>query len=228
MSTESGIPDFRSPGTGLWSRFDPMLLTADALESDPENFYRKGLQVLNEIGMVKGAEPNKGHLILAGMEREKYIECLITQNVDGLHKKAGSKKLYEVHGNLRDAHCLTCGCKYSFDDIKEKVAGEQVPPLCDECGGIIRPDVVLFGDMLPDDYEEAVNQVRTSDLLLIIGSSLEISPVNLLPGICRRYIIINNERTAFDRNAYITWHQRIVKALEMIYKEIKKYGNKEE
>jgi NAD-dependent deacetylase len=222
MSTESGIPDFRSPETGLWARFDPMLMTAEALENDPENFYKKGMEVLNEIGKVKGANPNKGHKILANMEQDGYISCLITQNVDGLHIGAGSKNVYEVHGNLRDAHCLSCGREYLFSDIESKVSGGQVPPLCDRCGGIIRPDVVLFGDMLPDYYGEAIREVRESDLLVVIGSSLEISPVNMIPAMSCKYIIINREETSSDKGAYIVWHQSAVKALGMIYKELKK------
>jgi NAD-dependent deacetylase len=222
MSTESGIPDFRSPDTGLWARFDPMLLTSEALESDPENFYKKGMEVLNEIGKVKGASPNIGHKILARMEKDGYIDCLITQNVDGLHIRAGSVNVYEVHGNLRDAHCLSCGREYLFTDIESKVSQGQVPPLCDNCSGIIRPDVVLFGDMLPDYYQEAVKEVRESDLLVIIGSSLEISPVNMIPGMSRKFIIINREETSSDGSAYIVWHQSAVKALDMIYKKLKK------
>jgi NAD-dependent deacetylase len=222
MSTESGIPDFRSPETGLWARFDPMLLTAEALENDPKNFYKKGMEVLNEIGKVKGARPNKGHKVLARMEEDGYINCLITQNVDGLHISAGSVNVYEVHGNLRDAHCLSCSRKYLFSDIESKVSGEQIPPQCDSCGGIIRPDVVLFGDMLPDYYQEAIREVRESDLLVVIGSSLEISPVNMIPAMSRKYIIINREETSSDRGAYIVWHQSAVKALAMIYKELKR------
>jgi NAD-dependent deacetylase len=225
MSTESGIPDFRSPETGLWARFDPMLLTAEALEKDPGNFYRKGMEVLNEIGKVKGARPNKGHRTLARMEGDGYINCLITQNVDGLHITAGSTNVYEVHGNLRDAHCISCSRKYSFTDIENKVGQEQIPPRCDSCSGIIRPDVVLFGDALPGYFQEALNQVRQSDLLLIIGSSLEISPVNMIPAMGRKYIIINREETAADRGAYMVWRQSAVKALEMIYEELKKLGS---
>jgi NAD-dependent deacetylase len=225
MSTESGIPDFRSPETGLWARFDPMLLTAESLENDPENFYKKGMEVLNEIGKVKGARPNKGHMILARMEGDGYINCLITQNVDGLHIRAGSVNVYEVHGNLRDAHCLSCGREYLFSDIESKVSQGQVPPQCDRCSGIIRPDVVLFGDMLPEYYQEAIRVVRESDLLVIIGSSLEISPVNMIPAMSRKYIIINREETPSDRGAHMVWHQSAVKALTMIYKELKQIGS---
>ena len=121
ISTESGISDFRSPKTGLWSRFDPELLSAHALLNDPEAFYRKGLKILNSIDSVKNSESNIGHRKLAQLEKGKYIDCIITQNVDGLHRKAGSNNVYEVHGNLKDAHCLSCEKKYSFNDIINKV-----------------------------------------------------------------------------------------------------------
>jgi NAD-dependent deacetylase len=117
---------------------------------------------------------------------------------------------------------LSCLKKYKFSDIERKVSRGQVPPLCDHCGGSIRPDVVLFGDMLPDYYQEAIREVRESDLIVIIGSSLEISPVNMIPAMSRKYIIINREETLSDRGAYIVWHQSAVKALDMIYKELKK------
>jgi NAD-dependent deacetylase len=139
--------------------------------------------------------------------------------------RAGSKNVYEVHGNLRDAHCLSCGREYTFSDIESKVSQGQVPPLCDSCSGIIRPDVVLFGDMLPDYYGEAVREVRQSDLLVVIGSSLEISPVNMIPAMSRKLIIINREETPADRSAYIVWHQSAVKALEMIYGKLKALGS---
>lgn len=226
ISTESGIPDFRSPETGLWSRFDPELLTSNALLSDPETFYKKGLEVLSTINKVKNAGPNTGHKVLAKLEKEKYIDCIITQNVDGLHREAGSSNVYEVHGNLRDAHCLSCGKKYKFDDIINKIENNQIPPICDTCSGVLRPSVVLFGDRMPISYDKAAAEVKKSDLLVIIGSSLEVSPVNFLPDLARKYIIINNENTPSDEGAYIVWHERTGRALEMIYKEIIKYREK--
>ncbi|MGM0368485.1 MAG: SIR2 family NAD-dependent protein deacylase [Actinomycetota bacterium] len=226
ISTESGIPDFRSPGTGLWSRFDPNILSADSLLRDPEKFYSKGLKVLKSIGKIKEAEPNIGHKVLAKLEKENYIDCIITQNIDGLHRKAGSKKVYEVHGNLRDAYCMSCGRKYSFSDIIEKIKIGQMPPQCGSCNGTIRPDVVLFGDVLNESYSQAVKEVEKCNLLVIVGSSLEVSPVNYLPDLAARYIIINREPTSFDRDAFISWQQQAGKALEMIYNALKEYEKK--
>jgi len=222
ISTESGIPDFRSPGTGLWSRFDPNMLSSDILYNKPVKFYKQGIKILKFIASIKKAKPNRAHYILAEMEKEKLISCVITQNIDGLHLKAGSKKVYEVHGNLREGYCISCGKRVTFGILIGKVMRGQIPPVCSSCGGVLRPNVVLFGDELPKSYIEAVKEVEKSYLLLVVGSSLEVSPVNNLPSICKRFIIINKERTDFDSMAYVVWNEKASVALDMIYKEVKK------
>lgn len=220
ISTESGIPDFRSPG-GIWSRFDASIMTSDKLYGDPEGFYRQGVSMLDFFEEMRNAEPNRAHCILAEMEKEKYISGIINQNIDGLHLKAGSKKVYEIHGNLREVHCMSCGGKVSFDLLAGKVKSGSIPPICDSCGGILRPDLVLFGDELPDCFIKAAEEVKASDLLLVVGSSLEIIPAGSIPALARRYIIINKSRTHYDRGAYAIWSEMAGNALEEIYKEIK-------
>ena len=222
ISTESGIPDFRSPGTGLWSRFDPNMLSSDILYNKPVKFYRLGIKILKFIASIKKAKPNRAHYILAEMEKEELVSAIITQNIDGLHLKAGSKKVYEVHGNLREGYCISCEKRVTFGTLISKVMRGQIPPICNSCGGVLRVDVVLFGDELPQSYIEATKEVEKSDLLLVVGSSLEVSPVNNLPSICKRFIIINKERTDFDSMAYVVWNEKASVALNMIYKEIKK------
>jgi len=226
ISTESGIPDFRSPG-GIWSKFDPGVMTSSMLYGNPAGFYRQAMAMLNFLKEIKNARPHSAHYILAEMEKEGYLSCVITQNIDGLHLKAGSKKVYEVHGNLREGHCMSCGEKTDFDLLVEKVRSGIIPPVCDSCGGTLRPDVVLFGDELPECFMEATAEVKGCDLLLVIGSSLEVTPVNSLPAMAKRYIIINRERTYFDRRAYTTWNEKAGSALEAIYREIKnRMGNR--
>ncbi len=220
ISTESGIPDFRGPG-GLWQRFDPGLLSADKLINDPRNFYKKGMEVLGQIKKVKGAQPNKAHHVLAELQDEKEIDWIITQNIDGLHAKAGSTKVIEVHGNLDKGYCIVCGKKYDFTYIMDLVKKGSIPPRCD-CGGVLRPDVVLFGDLLGTAYERAASEVRKSNLLLIIGSSLEVAPVNHLPDLSHKFIIINREPTVFDPDALLVWHQKAGTALLQVYEHIKK------
>lgn len=221
ISTESGIPDFRSPG-GLWTRFDVDIMSSHKLYSNPSAFYKKGLKMLEFLLSINKAEPNPAHSILARMEKEGLIEAVITQNIDSLHIKAGSKKVYEVHGNLREAYCMSCGQKFDFKILVKKISGAQIPPECNRCGGTIRPSIVLFGDELPPSFIEAAKEAEESDLLLVIGSSLEVAPVNNLPRRCKKFIIINREKTYFDSMAHGVWHENASKALDMIYSEIKK------
>lgn len=220
ISTESGIPDFRSPG-GIWSRFDASTMTSYKLYSDPGRFYRQAESMLDFFEEIRNTEPGRSHYILAEMEKEKYISGIITQNIDGLHLKAGSRNVYEVHGNLREGHCMSCGKKVSFNLLTGKVKSGNIPPVCDSCGGVLRPDTVLFGDELPDCYKNAEEEVRNCDLLMIIGSSLEISPAGGLPALAREYVIVNRSRTHFDRGAYIVWNEMAGIALEEIFSEIK-------
>ncbi len=226
ISTESGIPDFRSPG-GIWSRFDASIMTRDKLYEDPEGFYRQAVPMLDFFEEIKNASPNQAHYVLAEMEKENIISGIITQNIDGLHLKAGSEKVYEVHGNLREGHCMSCREKISFDFLAGKVKSGSIPPVCDSCGGILRPDVVLFGDELPDCFIKAAEKVKESDLLLVVGSSLEIIPAGSLPAMAKKYIIINKGRTHFDRSAYKVWHETAGSALEEVFKEIKLLAEKQ-
>jgi NAD-dependent deacetylase len=220
ISTESGVPDFRSPG-GIWSKFDASIMTRDKLYEDPEGFYRQAAPMLDFFEEIRKASPNQAHYVLAEMEKENIISGIITQNIDGLHLKAGSEKVYEVHGNLREGHCISCSEKISFDFLAGKVKSGSIPPVCDSCGGILRPDVVLFGDELPNCFIKAAEEVKKSDVLLVVGSSLEVIPAGSLPAMARKYIIINRGRTNFDRGAYNVWHEMAGIALEEIFKEIK-------
>jgi len=224
ISTESGIPDFRSPN-GIWQRFSPDLLSRQVLDNDPEKFYREGMKLLEEINGIKNKKPNRAHHLLAELQRQDKISTIITQNIDGLHQQAGSSKVLEVHGNLRHSYCVRCGRTYGFDYLLNVVKQKNIPPRC-SCGGVIRPEVVLFGDMLGESYRQAEKEVAKSNLLLIIGSSLGVSPVNNLPALCPRYIIINKEVTPFDRHAYLVWHTPATTALDRICRLILEYGKR--
>ncbi len=223
ISTESGIPDFRSPGSGIWTKFDPYFMTRDALYNNPKSFYENGLKFLEFLYSIKNAEPNKAHFAIAELEKIELISAVITQNIDGLHKKAGSKEVYEIHGNLDEAYCMKCGRVTTFEELVKKLSGGQVPPLCDFCVnrnnkkiGILRPNLVLFGDILPPSFNKATNEAKTSSLLIVIGSSLEVYPANRIPANCKRFIIINRDETNLDSLAEIVWHESAGKALEEI------------
>lgn len=220
ISTESGIPDFRSPGTGLWENIDPMeALSTSVLYNDTEKFYKEGFNML--LGMAD-AEPNKAHYVLAEMERLGYIKGVITQNIDNLHYKAGSDYILEVHGNTREGSCINCGIIVDLNILTNKVNNKEIPPKCDKCGGMLRPDVIFFGDMLPDDFNTALQEVETSDLLIVIGSSLMVSPVNYIPKLAKKFIIINMEPTMMDSFSEIIINDEAGKVLEAIIEELEK------
>ncbi len=220
ISTESGIPDFRTPNTGLWEKVDPMeALSTSVLYNNPKKFYNEGFKML--LGMTE-AEPNRAHFALAEMERLGYIKGVITQNIDNLHYRAGSKYILEVHGNTREGSCMECGNKVELEVLTDKVNNGEIPPKCDNCGGILRPDVVFFGDMLPEDFEISLHEVETSDLLIVIGSSLTVSPVNYLPQVAKEFVIINVGPTAMDSFAEVKIEESAGKTLEAILDELEK------
>jgi NAD-dependent deacetylase len=199
VSTESGIPDFRSP-TGIWATYDPMeYATIDAFRRDPAKvwgFYAK------RLGVLAQAKPNAAHVALAELERRGLVEVVITQNVDGLHQAAGSKRVIEVHGSIRSASCLGCGHREEY----ERVIEFGPVPACAECGAVLKPDVVMFGELLPAGaMEEASELVRRAGLLLVVGSSLEVYPVAGLPEDAiragARLAIVNRGPTPYDSRA---------------------------
>jgi len=213
ISTDSGIPDFRSPGSGLWEKVDPMeALSTEVLYNNPMKFYDVGFGIITSM---KDAAPNKAHFMVSKLEELGLIDLIVTQNIDGLHYKAGSKNVYEVHGTTRTCSCEGCGEKYDTSLVEKKVKAGEIPPKC-RCGGVIRPDVVLFGDMLPDCFYESIRKVETSELLIVIGSSLSVSPVNYLVEICKRLIIINIGETCYDNKSDIIIRENISLALERI------------
>ena len=198
ISTESGIPDFRSAG-GIWAQYDPLeVASLEGFRRDPARvweFYERRLAVLAD------AAPNEGHLALAQLERLGLIEAVITQNVDGLHQAAGSREVVEVHGSIRSAVCLRCGAPTSFEQVLERLP----LPVC-ECGEILKPGVVMFGELLPVAVLEWARELcAAARLLVVVGSSLEVHPVAALPYETLRQggalAIVNRDRTPQDNRA---------------------------
>jgi len=219
ISTESGIPDFRTPSTGLWEKYDPMeVLSREVLFSRPEVFYRIGFRILMSF---QDAQPNEAHLILAEWEKRGWIVGVVTQNIDSLHTRAGSKKVMEIHGHLRSGSCLRCGQTFPIEVIAEKVERGEIPPHCG-CGGVVRPDVVLFGDMLPPCFEEAVSLAYRFPLL-VIGSSLQVSPANFLPSYAAPLLIINMSETPFDGKAQWVLRDRASIALRRLHEALLRF-----
>jgi NAD-dependent deacetylase len=197
VSTESGIPDFRSP-TGIWAQVDPMeYASIQAFRSDPEkvwSFYAM------RIEMLTGAEPNDAHHALAELERRGFVDAIVTQNIDLLHTRAGSREVVEVHGSIRTVSCLACGHREPLDESLLPV------PRCPECGAVLKPDVVFFGELLPRAaIDRAYELAHRAALMLVVGSALEVFPVSDLPLETLRaggsLAIVNLGPTALDERA---------------------------
>lgn len=200
VSTESGIPDFRS-ATGMWADVDPFeVASIQAFRRDPERvwrFYRERMHLLHD------AQPNAAHRALAELERRGLVAAVITQNVDTLHSRAGSRDVVEVHGSIRSARCLGCLWSEPADAVLAQLESSPTP-LCPHCGEILKPGVVLFGELLPAaEMERATQLARSARLVLVVGSSLEVWPVAGLPLEARAFAIVNRGPTALDEQALL-------------------------
>lgn len=216
MSTESGFPDFRSAKQGLWKTRPESLATMTALETQPNDFY---FFYQWRIAKLWDVTPNPGHVVLAALEKRGHVHHIITQNVDGLHQRAGSKKVIELHGSLRTVRCVKCSAQLDSRQLlpsgdtweTDYAAGKYqagTECVCPKCGGFLRPEVVLFGESLPSAaWEEAAEFSRTADFFVVLGSSLAVSPANLCPQVAvnqgAKLLIVNQEPTPLDDKA--TW-----------------------
>ncbi|TFF87382.1 MAG: NAD-dependent deacylase [Promethearchaeota archaeon] len=202
ISTESGIPDFRSEN-GIWTRYDPSVhANYFVFLENPEPFWTMHNELSDELDE---AEPNKAHKAIAELEKMGKIKSVITQNIDMLHQKAGSGKyedvpIYELHGSYAKIQCIKCGAEYKLDEINTRV---NPYPVCEKCDGYIKPKVILFGESLPlGVFDSAIKSVKEADCLIIVGSSLQISPANSVPLTAKQHgvkvIFINKEHTIMD------------------------------
>lgn len=204
LSTPSGIPDFRSEGTGLWSRDEPLeVASLSTFRTAPEQFFRWFHPLASQIF---NARPNAGHLALAEWEAQGRIQAVITQNIDMLHQKAGSRRVIEMHGTLRTLSCTQCYRQQGYEDYLPAFIEHGTIPRCPHCGAVLKPDVILFGEQLPQKaWYEAQREARSCDLMMVVGSSLEVLPVAGLPmqAIDRgaHLIIINNSITYLNVRA---------------------------
>ncbi len=218
ISTESGLPDFRSPG-GLWAQYDPaQLATVEALERTPLRFYEFYQRRLRALA---GARPNPAHYALAELQRRGRIGLIATQNVDGLHQQAGSTDVAELHGTLARAHCHRCGRSYSPAVLDVPIRTTADIPRCPDCGGMIRPSVVLFGELLPEqEFRRARQAAERCDAMLVVGSSLEVYPVAGLPEVARahgaRLFIVNLSATPYDGLAEVVVRARAGEVLPVV------------
>jgi len=211
ISTESGIPDYRSPGTGLWEKHDPATTASlSALQKDPARFYDYNLERWTAYNHVK---PNLAHYALTKLEHRNLLLGVITQNIDSLHVRAGSQKVWEVHGHLRTCQCMECRKKYSFEKLINLYRNGENPPRCASCSGVLRPDVVLFEDKMSEAFFNASQVISGCQLLLVIGSSLTVYPVAGLPGAAKQLVIINRTPTQWDEEAAVVINENSSKVM---------------
>jgi NAD-dependent deacetylase len=218
ISVPSGIPDFRTPGTGLWTKVDPMKVAhIDAFHRDTRRFweyYRPRFETLAD------KEPNGAHRALAKLEERGRLEAVITQNIDLLHRKAGSKRVIEVHGSIATSSCTTCGARFPLAEV-EALFDEDGIATCSGCMGKVKPDVVLFGELLPESaITQAQGLCQRAELLICIGSSLEVYPVAGFPeltlGAGGRVAIVTQSSTPYDREAAVKLDGDVVAELDAV------------
>ena len=225
ISTESGIPDFRSPNSGLWQNVDPFAVASIyGFRRDPQAFY-DWVRPLTDTTL--NAKPNPAHSALVDLEEMGILHTIITQNIDALHTLAGSRQIYELHGHFREATCTHCFTGYDGEPIIRQFMQDGLVPRCPKCQGVIKPNVILFGEQLPiEELRGAQDASHKCDLMLIVGSSLEVAPANEIPIQARctgaKLIVVNMEPTHIDSLADVVIHAHAATVLPAIVRELEK------
>ncbi|MHA1110658.1 MAG: SIR2 family NAD-dependent protein deacylase [Promethearchaeota archaeon] len=205
ISTESGIPDFRSPKTGLWSKYSPDISSLANFLRNPLSFWKMAREM---APLIVKARPNKGHQAIAELDKMGILKGLVTQNIDGLHQKAGNPIVQELHGNATELRCVACHGRIPLKTViqNHRPEDDKYPPTCPQCGGELMLNVVLFEQMLPRGmWFESVAMSQKADVMIVVGSSLLVAPADTLPQYTVKYggklIIINKTPTDFDKKA---------------------------
>ncbi|RME43137.1 MAG: NAD-dependent protein deacylase [Chloroflexi bacterium] len=223
ISTPSGIPDFRSELTGLWTMVDPLeVASLWGFLADPARFYEWMRPLALKIAR---AQPNPAHYALAELERRGRMQALVTQNIDALHQKSGSRRVIELHGHLRTVRCLRCGHQSESEPYLRAFLDEGTMPICPQCENVMKPDVVLFGEPLPErEIVRAQEEALHSDVMLVVGSSLEVMPAADLPALAvrsgSRLIIVNLSMTPYDYLADVVIHGDVAEVLPALVEAV--------
>jgi NAD-dependent deacetylase len=223
ISTPSGIPDFRSTNSGLWERYDPAeVASLTSFRYQPAKFFEWIRPLVTQMVV---AQPNPAHLALVSLEAEGYLTSTITQNIDGLHRKAGTKNVLEVHGSLETLSCTRCFTRFSSAGFIVPFLEQGEIPHCPKCGGVLKPNLILFGEQLPaKTWLNAQEASRKADLMIVAGSSLEVLPVAGLPMRAlengAHLIIINQSPTYLDLRADVVFREDVVEILPRIVEEV--------
>jgi NAD-dependent deacetylase len=227
LSTESGIPDFRSPG-GIWDRYDPSDFYFQKIVSD-EKAREKYWKMSSEFyEVMKDAVPNRAHFAIEQLERTGKLLAIVTQNVDRLHHKAGNSpdKIIEIHGTTFSVSCLSCKKAYDRDEIEERLRSGVKVPYCDDCSGILKPDTISFGQAMPEEkMAQSLAHARHCDLCIVLGSSLVVYPAASVPVQAIEngapLMIINRDETPLDHQASLAIHDSVAKTLGQIMEELR-------
>ena len=231
ISTESGIPDFRSPG-GVWDRFDPTEFTYQKFTSSEES--RRKYWSLSKIFYepLVAARPNPAHLAIAALEKWGRLDCVVTQNIDGLHQRGGvsPNRVIEIHGTALTVSCLDCRKKVDRDTVQARIEGGEEVPHCEACGGIMKPDTVSFGQAMPErETNEAFVRAQNSDLCWVIGSSLVVTPAAHIPAAAAqagaKLIILNGTETPLDDLAHVLLRGKAGEIAPRVVEEARRSGN---
>jgi NAD-dependent deacetylase len=228
LSTESGIPDFRSPG-GVWDRYNPedfYFQNFLASEASREKYWQMATEMYEPI---KTAQPNQAHLAIAELEKLGKLDCVITQNIDGLHFKAGNseEKVIQLHGTAIFVSCLSCKKRYNRDEIQQRIKEGQKAPRCNDCGGLLKPATISFGQSMPEkETEEAYHRSSLCDLFMVVGSSLVVQPAASMPLVAKRngakLVIVNRDPTPCDDMADLVVHGQAGSTLRSILEHVKR------
>ena len=228
LSTESGIPDFRSPG-GVWDKYDPedfYFQNFLSSEASREKYWQMATEMYEAM---RDAKPNQAHLAVAELEKLGKLDCLITQNIDGLHFKAGNspEKVLELHGTAMFVTCLSCNKRYERDAIQGRIAKGEKAPRCDECAGLLKPATISFGQSMPErETREAYERSATCDLFIVIGSSLVVQPAANMPVVAHRngakLVIVNRDETACDDIADIMIRDQAGSVMSSVLEGVRK------
>jgi NAD-dependent deacetylase len=226
VSTASGLPDFRS-ANGLWERYDPDDFHISRFRSDPKEFWTTYVQIAEELH-GEGVDPNPAHTSLAALEQNGHIEAIITQNVDGLHQDAGSENVVELHGNGQRVVCPECHTKYDTETIIERINNGDMPPRCEQCNSVLKPDVVLFGEQLPEHAFYRAHAIsQRCDTFLVVGSSLTVEPAAGLPEMAANrgatLIIVTHDRTPLSDRAEYDFRADVTDVLPRLREDINEY-----
>jgi NAD-dependent deacetylase len=222
-STPSGIPDFRSPDSGLWEKANPMLVASIwSFRLQPQRFYE---WVRPLVRLTLGAQPNPAHQALAELEQMGKLQAVITQNIDNLHQRAGSRRVLALHGDMEQATCIRCYKVVPAGPMIDQFMEDGVVPRC-SCGGVMKPNVILFGEQLPVRVlNEAYKEVRRADLMIVAGSSLEVRPAADLPFLAlesgARLVVVNLSATPADAHADVVLHADVADALPCIVEALR-------